>query len=542
MSVQQQNSPESYRPDSRPDDEIDLRELVRAVWDTRVPVLLSVLGFAVLFWLGVMALGARSGLLYSWDAEIQFTFNGVGDGQYPDETPFTPNDLLSPVIVQRVYEQNDLESQGLSLSNFSNALSISAHAPTRQFIVQRFRQELQRGGSSSTEINQIEQRFAQALERASRSYAILTLDLRDGLMPTSSVLNDQMVRKVLLDIPRVWAKYMTEEAGVFAKDLRLYSAQAISGSVLGVMDEIVTADIIKSKFLLLRSNIEAIEELYNSGTVRDPETGLRLGDIEAQADWLENFVLEEARATLVGGSVGSNPDVTIRFFRGRIEQLSRQRDLLLQRAERVEEALQSYNQGSGGRTSTAGSGMGGSLGFPEDLRGGTTIPQFGSDFLDRLVELGGDSGDVLFRQELTRERLDYHLEAADLQAEISRLQQLAEMIMDQQDASQTAFSDAMRAEIDAVKSQIDRVSSGLESLVAATGRIADRLNALRYGGQEAIYAVVNPPGEASRPALILTRSNLQRFVLGAFLIALIAVMGVFLYNMLRARTDADAES
>lgn len=537
MSAQELNSPDSYRPD----DEIDLRELVRAIWDTRIPVLLSVLGFAVLFWLGVMALGARSGLLYSWDAEIQFTFNGVSEGQYPDGTPFTPTDLLSPVIIQRVYEQNDLEGQGLSLSGFSNALSISAHAPTRQFIVQRFRQELARAGSSTTEVNQIEQRFAQALERASRSYAILTLDLRDGLMPTSSVIDDQLASKVLLDIPRVWARYMTEEAGVFAEDLRLYSAQAIGGSVLGIMDEIVSADIIKSKFLLLRNNIEAIQELYNSGTVQDPETGLRLGDIEAQADWLENFVLEEARATLVGGSVAANPEATMRFFRGRIEQLSRQRDLLLQRAERVEEALQSYNQGGVGSAPSGGSGMGGSLSLPEDLRGGTTIPQFGSDFLDRLVELGGDSGDVLFRQELTRERLNYHLEAADIQAEISRLEQLSEMIIDQQDMTQAEFSDEMQAEIEMVESQLDRVSAGLESLVAATERIADRLNALRYGGQEAIYAVVSPPGEASRPALILTRSNLQRFVLGAFLVALMAVMGVFLYNMLRARTENDAE-
>jgi len=231
----------------------------------------------------------------------------------------------------------------------------------------------------------------------------------------------------------------------------------------------------------------------------------------------------------------------MRFFRGRIEQLSRQRDLLLQRAERVEEALQSYNQGGVASASSGGAGTGGSLGLPEDLRGATTIPQFGSDFLDRLVELGGDSGDVLFRQELTRERLNYHLEAADIQAEISRLEQLSEMIIDQQDMTQAEFSDEMQAEIEMVESQLDRVSTGLESLVAATERIADRLNALRYGGQEAIYAVVSPPGEASRPALILTRSNLQRFVLGAFLVALIAVMGVFLYNMLRARTENDAE-
>lgn len=536
MSAQDLNSPDSYRPD----DEIDLRELVRAIWDTRVPVLLAVLGFTVLFWLGVMALGARSGLLYSWDTEIQFTFNGVNEGQYPDGTPFTPTDLLSPVIIQRVHEQNNLEEYGLSLANFSNALSISAYAPTRQFIVQRFRQELERAGSSSAEVSQVEQRFAQALERASRSYAILTLDLKDGLMPTHSVIDDQLARKVLLDIPRVWARYMTEEAGVFAEDLRLYSAQAITGSVLGVMDDIVLADIIKSRFSLLRSNIQAIKSLYNSGTVRDPETGLRLGDIEAQADWLEDFVLEEARATLVGGAVSTNRDATRRFFNGRIEQLSRQRDLWLQRAERVEEALQSYNRGSSGNASPTSGSSGGSVALPEELRGGTTIPQFGSDFLDRLVELGGDSGDVSFRQNLTRERLDYYLEAADLQAEISRLQQLSDLIIDQEDIDQGELSAEMQAEIEAVEGQLERVSSGLENLVTATERIADRLNALRYGGQEAIYSVISPPGEASQPALFLTRSNLQRFVLGAFLVALIAVMGVFLYNMLRSRSDADA--
>lgn len=536
MSASDVNAPESYRPD----DEIDLRELVRAIWDTRIPVLLAVIGFSVLFWLGVMALGARSGLVYHWEAQVQFTFNGVNEGEYPDETPFSPNDLLSPVIIKRVYEQNDLASEGLTLAQFSNALSIASYAPTRAFIVQRFRQELERGGASSTEVNQIEQRFAQALERASRAYAIISLDLRDGIMPTDSVLSDQLVRKVLLDIPRVWARYMTEEAGVFAEDLRLYSADAIGGSVIGIMDEIVSADIIKSQFGLLRNNIEAIKELYNSGTVRDPETGLRLGDVEAQAEWLENFVLEEARATLVGGSIAPNPEATLRFFRGRVEQLKRERDLLLQRAARVQEALQSYNQGGVAARSVGGSSVGGALGVPDELRGATTIPQFGSDFLDRLVELGGDSGDVLFRQELTRERLDYQLEAADLQAEISRLEALSAMITTQEANDGASFSGRLDEEVDLVESKLAQVSSGLKSLVAATERIAEQLNALRYGGQEAIYAVVSPPGEATTPALILTRSNLQRYVLGALLVALIAVMMVFLFNMLRSRGEENS--
>ena len=526
-------TPTSPKGDYRADDEIDLRELVRALWDTRMVVAIALLGFAGLFWLAVIALGARAGITYTWETRVHFTFSGAEEGEYPDKTPFSTGDLLSPLVIRRVYEQNDLESTGLSRAEFSDALSVAAYAPTREFIVQRYRAQLERDRLSAAEISEIEQEFAAALERASRGQARLTLTLRDGIAPTGAVLSDEMARKVLLDIPRVWARYMTEEAGVFASDLSLYSVDAVDGEIFGIIDELVSTDVIKSKFGLLLSNVDALKTLTNAGAVRDPETGLGLSDIRAQAGWLEDFVLEDIRATALGLGVSSNPQATLRFFRSRIEELMRRKSLLESRADRVEQALQAYlagqsRAGQGARRSSPGAPL-----LPDELRGGTTIPQFGSDFLDRLVELGSDSGDVQFRQNLTRERLDYTLEAAELQAEIDRLIQLVQLI--DSDNGGRLEDDDLQELMDSVRQRLDQVTTSLRDLFLATERISERLNELRFGGQQAIYNIVQPPGEASTPPLVLTRSNLQRFVLGAFLIVILSVMGVFLFNMLRER-------
>ena len=534
MSTNDLDSIQAYRPD----DEIDLRELVKAIWDTRWPVIAAVLGFTALFWLAVVVMGVRSGVTYTWDAQVQFTFDGVEEGVYPDESAFDPSDMLSPIIVQRVFEQNRLRQHGLTLATFSNALSVEPFAPTRQFIVQRFREQLAQADGSSAQINAIQDEFAQALEVASRAYALITLDLDDGVSPTTGVLDDRLVKKVLLDVPKVWARYMTEQAGVFAESMRIYSAETIESGALGVMDGIVSADILRGQFDLLEQNIAAIEGLANSGTVRDPETGLRLGDIKARANWLENFVLESARVSLVADVDTVNPRASVRFFEGRLAELIRERDLLLQRADRVESALESYNRGGPSALSARSNRTTTPTSLSSEFGGGTTISQFGSDFISRLIELGSNAADLEFRQELTQERLDFMLQAAEVNVEISRVQAL-KAIIDEQNGE---VSDGGRSTSTPRPSnnQLTEISSGIRSLVAATERLAERLNALRYGGQTAIYTVVKPPADGTAPALILTRSNLQRFVLGAFLVALLTVMIVFLVNMLRSRGDDES--
>lgn len=512
------------------DDEIDLRELVRALWDTRVPVALAVIAFTALFWLAMMALSARSGVVYSWDSQVQFTFSGVSEGQYPGGEAFSSTDLLSPVVLGRVYEINDLESHGLSRSAFFDAVSVANYAPNREFIVRRFRDQLDGRSLSSAEQRQIEEEFAAALRQASRGQAILTLTLRDRLTSRTPMLPDAVARKVLLDIPRVWARYMTEETGLFAPDISLYSVEVLDGSVFRDMDFLMAYDAIRAQFDLLRSNLDALSTLRNSNVVRDPVTGYRLSDVRALKAELEEFVLEEALAPSITTGVSRNPELVVRFFSNRIEDLERRRNLLDTRARRVEQSLADYMA-----SPQAGVDVGSLL--PSDglsMGGGTTIPQFGSDFLDRLVQLGSDSGDVQFRQELSRERLDYLLGAAELDAEISRLRQLIAMIEAERQAGPNAGVGSVAETAELLSARMDEIVADLRVLFLVADRIADRLSELRFGSQEAIYSIARAPDAGEVSALVMTRSNLQRFVLGAFLIAILAVFAVFLRNMLRS--------
>ena len=525
---------ESNAPMTHNDDEIDLRELVRALWETRVPVALAVISFTALFWLAMMALGARSGVVYSWDAQVQFTFSGVNEGQYPGGEPFSNTDLLSPVVLGRVYDLNDLESHGISRSAFFDALSVTSHAPNRDFIVRRFRDQLEGRSLSSAELRQIEEEFASALRQASRGQAILTLTLRDRLTSRTPMLPDAVARKVLLDIPRVWARYATEETGLFAADISLFSVDVLDSSVYRDMDFLMAYDAIREKFGLLRSNLDEMASLRNSNTVRDPITGYRLSDVRALMAELEDFVLEEALAPSITTGVSRNPELVMRFFGNRIEDLERRRNLLETRARRVEQALADYMMSP--QSGLDVSGVVPRLSPPDGsgLGSATTIPQFGSDFLDRLVQLGSDSGDVQFRQELSRERLDYLLEAADLSAEISRLKQMIDMIEAERRNEGRLPQGSLTELADLLSERMDEVVEQLRAQFLVADRIADRLGELRFGSQEAIYNIAQAPLEASTSTMVLTRSNLQRFVLGAFLIAILAVFAVFLSNMLRS--------
>jgi len=201
------------------------------------------------------------------------------------------------------------------------------------------------------------------------------------------------------------------------------------------------------------------------------------------------------------------------------------------RAERVEQTLRDYNRSP----QAMGGAVPGGMSLPEGMQGGTTIPQFGSDFLNRLVELGSDSGDVQFRQELSRERLDYTLQAAELESEIDRLSHLIELIEQQAEngtQNDGPAGDELAAEL---STRMDDIVGALRKLFAASERIAERMNELRYGSQEAIYNVSKAPQEASMSAMILTRDNLMWFVLGGFLVAMMTVFGVFLVNMVKQR-------
>ena len=101
---------EQNQTEAHASDEIDLKELLRSVLATRVPVVISLLVVSVVFWVAQIALNVANPEVYRYESRIDFIFDGVQEGQYPNGSPFALPDLVAPAVLNAVYDANSLES------------------------------------------------------------------------------------------------------------------------------------------------------------------------------------------------------------------------------------------------------------------------------------------------------------------------------------------------------------------------------------------------------------------------------------------------
>ncbi|RFF27853.1 MULTISPECIES: hypothetical protein [unclassified Wenzhouxiangella] len=476
-------------------------DLWRLVWAVRVPVLIVLLAFTVVFWAVAFFYKTPEQPVYTWQSQIQFTFSGIDDGQYPDGTPFTSADLVSPVVLEQVHAELDLAEQGIELDEFSDMLTVAAHAPRRDELMADFRRRL--GNDLSTaETAELEEDFLARLERITRGQVKLTLTTRHEDLPAGDIL---------AAIPRTWSNYVRDEFGAFAADLPLYTVDVIDDSRALEMDFLLTYDALKETFRRLNDNLEMLEEQPNSGQVEDPETGMGLADVRALSGELEEFVLENAISPSLAFGLSSRPELTVWFFENRIEALERQRQLMTARGERVGEVLDDYLE----QQYAMGSSEAGSSATMQ-------AAGIGSGFLQRLVQLGANRGDTGFRQELSRERLDYTMQAAELEAEIRRVRELIALIESQEDSD----FDSPEREGDSLQEQIEEMIASVRELYEVTGRIAHRMNTMRFGGEQAIYNVVETSDSPGSTNLVFHSANLARYLLGLVIVLLAATLGL----------------
>ncbi len=112
----------------------------------------------------------------------------------------------------------------------------------------------------------------------------------------------------------------------------------------------------------------------------------------------------------------------------------------------------------------------------------------GDDFLSRLIALGVEGGDLGFRQELTRERLEYDLEAAGVASNIERLGALLTDMALPLQADASAY-DMEQAFLEEISAQLDSLVASIRSLFEATERLADHIDALRHGEDGRMFSL-----------------------------------------------------
>ena len=364
---------------AREKEKLQLRRIMRALQATwRIPLIAS----AILLMLTITILFAVRSIFpptRTFISQFHFTFPAAESGRYPNDVPFSINEILDPAILDVVYDQLELDRYGVERNEFYGAFSIRPFLLTESEIAERYRQQLADRRLSFVERERLEQQLKNQLAQASRGAAELSF-----LPPRRPVIPVPVGRAIVHKVPLVWSQLAIEKKGVlripgFTAAVNVIALDAIDRQplplvIVGLMEASERLD-------------ERLTELLKTPgvlTERDPVAGKSIRDIERDLRDLHLFHINPLGAKLVKYRFDDGGSVLQQIAERHINETETRVVGFSEQAESVGNSIMGYVQATAalrGRPverRALDSGM---------ATGGATIPQVGESFIDRIIEL-----------------------------------------------------------------------------------------------------------------------------------------------------------
>ena len=405
----------------------------------------------------------------TYSQAFDLTFDGIANGEFPDGSPFLISDVISSTVLSRVYQENQLEATELTLDELRRGLNIEPYAPDHFLIVQRYRSRMN-NNLSAAEAAELQQQMQSDLRTASASGMLLTLQLPDGTLTT------EQAREILRDIPNAWAERAISEKGVLELNLPIYSERIFDEARFESLDYLVGIELLLDNIALIQENIAALKQEPNSTNVTDPETGYKLEDLEKAIADVAEYDLRQLIDPVKELGLARDPDFVRLFYNSRMQELELQQRLWQQRAEVTRTVLKSYRS----------EGQGAASGNASNTPQASLAPQLGDAFLDRLLEVSRQGDDLAYRQELTKQVLEYENEALDVQNEMAEI----ELTLASLDRAEENDEDIQRY-VDQVQQRLPMVLETLRDYTRVVGRIHQQLGRQAVG---TVSELVRPMG------------------------------------------------
>lgn len=349
---------------------------------------------------GVLACGVYCLLPVYTEAgtELRFIFEGVNQDQYPNGLPFAAEELLAVPVLEEVYRRNGMDAY-LTFDTFSKAVSVSQSNRQLDAMERRYQGLLGDKKLIATERSRLENDwYKQSQQLRSAQYALHVS------MRSRRLLPDALARKVLADIPMVWADLAIRQKGVLSYEITsvspLSEAALAAKSPLHAFQEVyITAN-------ALQHEIKAIAQLPGAGLLRPPAVRATVEDVRIGVDALIRSPLPAMYREVLVDSLRRDPEGARSQIDAIINSLSIRADTAARQAANFLKAYQEYMQkGAPGGKPDAGMPSGGSSG---SAGGGGMgfVAQIDSGFLDRISGMATQSLDFAYRQKLIDEYTD----------------------------------------------------------------------------------------------------------------------------------------
>lgn len=335
--------------------------------------------------------------------QFTLTFKGAGQAEYPNKTPFSPQDIIGTDVLEPLWKAQELQER-IELANLTRSVTISRSSRDLSMLQSEYEQKLANTKLTAAERQVLETEFKSKLDALARTGFTITC--------STSQLTVAQAERLVTAIPAEWAR-LSEAVGVTAYKFPLPQSMALRGSAeaLAKNDTDVVASILHAE--LLRTYVESVSETIEKlTTVQGSELiktfgGETLLDLQQRVVALQrNLIMPVYIDTMAAAQEKSKAEfVSITGVRRQMLEAALEKSE--QRSEVLHDALNRL--GSDQRESRTNSLPPGEGGVLANVDG---------TFIDRVIEQAVKSQDVEYRRKLIERVVESDLEVVDQKARV----------------------------------------------------------------------------------------------------------------------------
>jgi tetrahydromethanopterin S-methyltransferase subunit B len=481
-------------------------------------IFLSLGGIAVGYFIIAIALYLRAPSQTITSQQFRLDFEGAENGNYPNGLKFSREEIVSPPILLRVFEQNHL-SEFTTFNDFAHATFVLEANAEYERLAAEYQSRMLDTKLSPVDRERIRREWeARAAAVAKNDYSINFLRTR-----TTNRIPETLVRKILTDILAEWAQYAIRDRRVLNYHMAVLSANLLRDDE-GDRDLIVDLQILRAKVSRVIENVRVMSEIPGALLIRTTKERLSLEEIRVRLEELVRYRIEPLVGVVRSAGLVSNPAATMRFLE---TQLAYDQRILRYRqddADGIRQSLAVYamqdsrSQSEAPRTTTAAPDKTPRASGPQE----TVMPQISDSFIDRLLSMTNLSGDLMFRQKLVT---DYRRAAANIvpaQMNVDYDQEVIASVRNATPGTTSAQADNVRAEMVATRNEVRSLIANVNEIFEAVSR--------NLNPSTELYTLTAPPRNS-----IERTGSLPRLMLYGILVLLLSLPVIIALALLHAR-------
>ena len=526
----QQLLPPSPIPVYPVEDEIDLMGLVLKVWRTRVVWVISMAIVSLLFW-GWWSIKQMNSLTpLTYHLPIQLNFEGIDRGSYPNGSPFSRSELLAPNVIQSVFEQNNLDQYGISLSEFSTQVRVTPYAIEILLIQEKYRKILDnKEGLAYQDIDII-------LDKQKEEVRLAYLGGRYMLSftPSNSNVPDNIINNTLFDIPKIWSQKAINHRGVL--NIKLVTAIGIiDEEIIESLDYMVAVDYLTLKMKKLQESIVALLNSPNGFTSHDSETGITLQTLHSKLIDAKTYMLDPLTAPILELGISKTPEITLHHYQNLENNLQARQKNLLEKSIMLTKIHRNYTQSEEKEGQSTGSHENAEqpqARYDISPQIGNITPYLGVDFLDRIMEISEKATDASFRQKLIstyiHEKKVYELEAIEVGTEIDKIKiNILSLTNEQYDKELKLFWSLK------IEEGIPQIIDRLNYISGILERIIFKIALQNHGNSDSLYNVMGDSYSSGGSITLLAKQEKLFYLLLLLVTTFVVIPVAMIINSLR---------